>query len=126
MHGEHLEQVDLYLDFIDACYDATLFCELTNTSRWRLPSSARPVKGLACRPLASSPQAESFTPLLDEGVRRNTKIAHRIGRVHGGLGDVLGASVGGRIEAGTRCARLARPRYLLRSQRTGPAGMGPA
>ena len=96
MHGEHLEQVDLYLDFIDACYDATLLrpdehiemaitLECPTSQGFGMSAAGLIAAGRVIHALTGRGRATQYL-----------KIAHRIERVHGaGLGDVLGASVGG-------------------------------
>ena len=96
MHGEYLEQVDLYLDFIDACYDATLLrsdehiemaitLECPTSQGFGMSAAGLIAAGRVIHALTGRGRATQYL-----------KIAHRIERVHGaGLGDVLGASVGG-------------------------------
>ena len=104
MRGEHVENTDMYLDFIQACYDATLLREsesLEVNINLQCPTS----QGFGM----SSAGLIALGRLVHKLTGRGTggqylKIAHRIERTHGsGLGDVLGASVGGvelRLEPG--------------------------
>ena len=97
MHGEHVEQIDLYLDFIEACYDATLLREDERVEMniiLECPTS----QGLGCRQAGLIAAGRLIHALTGRGrLTQYLKIAaHRIERAHGaGLGDVLGASVGG-------------------------------
>ena len=96
MHGDHLERVDLYLDFIEACYDATLLrsdehiemevtLECPTSQGFGMSAAGLIAAGRVIHALTGRGRATQYL-----------KIAHRIERVHGaGLGDVLGASVGG-------------------------------
>jgi len=96
MHGEHLERVDLYLDFIEACYDATLLrssehinlevtLECPTSQGFGMSAAGLIAVGRVIHALTGRGRATQYL-----------KIAHRIERTHGaGLGDVLGASVGG-------------------------------
>ena len=96
MHGEHLEHVDIYLDFVEACYDATLlrsdeYIEMSITLE--CPTS----QGFGMSAAGLIAAGRVIHALTGRGrATQYLKIAHRIERVHGaGLGDVLGASVGG-------------------------------
>ena len=96
MHGEHLEQVEIYLDFIEACYDATLLrpeehvnmhvtLECPTSQGFGMSAAGLIAAGRVIHALTGRGRATQYL-----------KIAHRIERAHGaGLGDVLGASVGG-------------------------------
>ena len=96
MHGEHIENTDLYLDFLQACRAATLL----RPDEWvdvkvRLECPTSQGFGMSAAGLIGLGKA--VHALTGRGrLVQYLKIAHRIERVHGaGLGDVLGASVGG-------------------------------
>jgi len=96
MHGEHLERVDLYLDFIEACYDATLLRQDEHVEMHvslECPTS----QGFGMSAAGLIAAGRVIHALTGRGrPTQYLKIAHRIERAHGaGLGDVLGASVGG-------------------------------
>ena len=96
MHGDHFERVDLYLDFIEACYDATLLrsdehiemevtLECPTSQGFGMSAAGLIAAGRVIHALTGRGRATQYL-----------KIAHRIERAHGaGLGDVLGTSVGG-------------------------------
>lgn len=96
MQGIHLENVDLYLDFIEACREATLL----RSNEWlevevqlECPTS----QGFGMSAAGLIALGKTVHALTGRGrLLQYLKIAHRIERNHGaGLGDVLGASVGG-------------------------------
>ena len=96
MHGEHLEQVEIYLDFIEACYNATLLRadeHVEMAIRLECPTS----QGFGMSAAGLIAAGRVIHALTGRGrATQYLKIAHRIERAHGaGLGDVLGASVGG-------------------------------
>lgn len=96
MHGEHVEHIDLYLDFIEACYDATLLREDERVEMnviLECPTS----QGFGMSAAGLIAAGRLVHALTGRGrLTQYLKIAHRIERAHGaGLGDVLGASVGG-------------------------------
>ncbi len=96
MYGEHLENTELYLDFLEACRDATLL----RPEEWmeinvRLECPTSQGFGMSAAGLVGLGKA--VHALTGRGrLVQYLKIAHRIERAHGaGLGDVLGATVGG-------------------------------
>ncbi len=96
MHGEHLENTELYLDYLEACRDATLL----RPEEWmeievRLECPTSQGFGMSAAGLVGLGKAVHV--LTGRGrLVQYLKIAHRIERAHGaGLGDVLGATVGG-------------------------------
>ncbi len=96
MNGDHLENTELYLDFLEACREATLL----RPEEWmevkvRLECPTSQGFGMSAAGLIGLGKA--VHALTGRGrLNQYLKIAHRIERVHGaGLGDVLGASVGG-------------------------------
>lgn len=96
MHGEHLESAELYLDFLEACRQATLLRSeegLDIKVRLECPTS----QGFGMSAAGLIALGKAVHHLTGRGrLVQYLKIAHRIERTHGaGLGDVLGASVGG-------------------------------
>ena len=96
MHGEHLENTDLYLDFVEACREATLLRPdewLEVNVRLECPTS----QGFGMSAAGLIGLGKAIHALTERGrLVQYLKIAHRIERAHGaGLGDVLGAAVGG-------------------------------
>ena len=96
MHDEHIEQIDLYLDFIEACHDATLLRDDEHVDidiQIECPTS----QGFGMSAAGLIAVGRVIHALTGRGrPTQYLKIAHRIERLHGaGLGDVLGASVGG-------------------------------
>ncbi len=102
--GRFVERIDLYLDFIQACRDATLLREdewLTLDISLECPIS----QGFGMSAAGLVAVGRAVHALTGRGrIMQYLKIAHRIERAHaGGLGDVLGVSVGGvelRLEPG--------------------------
>jgi len=96
MNGEHLENTELYLDYIEACREATLLRPEERVDvkvRLECPTS----QGFGMSAAGLIGLGKAVHALTGRGrLVQYLKIAHRIERVHGaGLGDVLGASVGG-------------------------------
>lgn len=96
MSGDHVEHVDIYLDLIQACYDATLLRHdesIRLDVRLECPRS----QGFGMSAAGLIAAGRVIHALTGRGrLAQYLKIAHRIERAHGaGLGDVLGASVGG-------------------------------
>ena len=96
MQGTHLENVALYLDFIQACREATLLRPhewLEVDVQLECPTS----QGFGMSAAGLIALGKTIHALTGRGrLLQYLKIAHRIERNHGaGLGDVLGASVGG-------------------------------
>lgn len=96
MHGKHLENTELYLDFLEACREATLLRPeewLEVDVRLECPTS----QGFGMSAAGLIGLGKAVHALTGRGrLVQYLKIAHRIERAHGaGLGDVLGASVGG-------------------------------
>ncbi len=94
--GDHVEHVDIYLDLIQACYDATLLRQdesIRLDVRLECPRS----QGFGMSAAGLIATGRVIHALTGRGrLSQYLKIAHRIERAHGaGLGDVLGASVGG-------------------------------
>ena len=94
--GEYLERIDLYLDYIQACRDATLLRDdewLTLDVRLECPTS----QGFGMSAAGLVALGRAIHALTGRGRSvQYLKMAHRVERTHaGGLGDVLGASVGG-------------------------------
>ena len=104
MDGEQRENIELYLDFLQACRDA----KLLRNHEWvelevelECPTS----QGFGMSAAGLMALGEVIKTLTGRGTAvQYEKIAHRIEREHGaGLGDVLGLSVGGvelRLEPG--------------------------
>lgn len=96
MHGHLLEDPTLYLDFIQACRDATLLRDheyLDVQVQLQCPVS----QGFGMSAAGMVALGRLIHALTGRGQPvQYEKIAHRIERQHGaGLGDVLGLSVGG-------------------------------
>ena len=94
--GTYMERIDLYLDYIQACRDATLLKEdewLTLDVRLECPLS----QGFGMSAAGLVAVGRAVHALTGRGrIVQYLKIAHRVERAHaGGLVDVLGVSVGG-------------------------------
>ena len=94
--GTFIERIDLYLDYIQACRDATLLKEdewLTLDVRLECPLS----QGFGMSAAGLVAVGRAVHALTGRGrTVQYLKMAHRVERAHaGGLGDVLGVSVGG-------------------------------
>jgi pantoate kinase len=96
INGEHIENVDIYLDFIQACYDATLL-RVDESIRLEVVLECPRSQGFGMSAAGLIATGRVIHALTGRGrLAQYLKIAHRIERSHGaGLGDVLGASVGG-------------------------------
>ena len=104
INGEHIENVDIYLDFIQACYDATLLRD-DESIRLDVVLECPRSQGFGMSAAGLIATGKVIHALSGRGrLVQYLKIAHRIERAYGaGLGDVLGASVGGvelRLSAG--------------------------
>ena len=95
-NGEHIENVDIYLDFIQACYDATLL-RADESIRLDVVLECPRSQGFGMSAAGLIATGRVIHTLTGRGrLVQYLKIAHRIERTYGaGLGDVLGASVGG-------------------------------
>ena len=95
-NGEHIENVDIYLDFIQACYDATLL-RADESIRLNVVLECPRSQGFGMSAAGLIATGRVIHTLTGRGrLVQYLKIAHRIERTYGaGLGDVLGASVGG-------------------------------
>jgi pantoate kinase len=96
MHGQAMEDSTLYLDYIEACHDATLLRDherLEVHVTLQCPTS----QGFGMSAAGLVALGRLIHSLTGRGhPLQYLKIAHRIEREHGsGLGDVLGISVGG-------------------------------
>ena len=96
INGEHIENVDIYLDFIQACYDATLLRD-DESIRLDVVLECPRSQGFGMSAAGLIATGKVIHALTGRGrLVQYLKIAHRIERSYGaGLGDVLGASVGG-------------------------------
>ena len=96
INGEHIENVDIYLDFIQACHDATLLRD-DESIRLDVTLECPRSQGFGMSAAGLIATGRVIHALTGRGrLVQYLKIAHRIERAYGaGLGDVLGASVGG-------------------------------